>query len=106
MIHICIWNLKIVIEISQKLYFIEYINISKNRIKVKNNRMDDFLLDRRNLELVLDNLRDGIIAHDTKRKIIFFNRAAEKITGYSKLEVVGQDCHDVFGSPLDRKSVV
>ncbi len=62
--------------------------------------MDDFLLDRRNLELVLDNLRDGIIAHDTKRKIIFFNRAAEKITGYSKLEVIGQDCHDVFGSPF------
>jgi len=62
--------------------------------------MDQFILDRNNLELLLDNLRDGIIAHDTKRKIIFFNRAAEKITGYSKQEVVGKDCHDIFDAPF------
>ncbi|MBF0468977.1 MAG: sigma 54-interacting transcriptional regulator [Desulfamplus sp.] len=62
--------------------------------------MDEFILDRNNLELVLDNLKDGIIAHDTKRKIVFFNRAAQKITGYSKEEVVGQDCHDVFDAPF------
>ncbi|MBF0572693.1 MAG: sigma 54-interacting transcriptional regulator [Desulfamplus sp.] len=62
--------------------------------------MDEFILDQKNLELVLDNLRDGIIAHDTNRKIIFFNRAAENITGYSKNEVIGHDCHDIFGSPF------
>lgn len=62
--------------------------------------MDEFVLDRKNLELVLNNLRDGIIAHDIKRKIIFFNRAAEKITGYSRQEVIGKDCHDVFDAPF------
>ncbi len=62
--------------------------------------MDELTLDRNNLELVLDNLRDGIIAHDTKRKIIFFNRAAAKITGYSRQEVLGRDCHDIFGAPF------
>lgn len=62
--------------------------------------MDQFTLDRKNLELVLDNLRDGIIAHDTRRKIIFFNRAAEKITGYLKKDVVGKDCHDIFEAPF------
>ncbi|MBF0411652.1 MAG: sigma 54-interacting transcriptional regulator [Desulfamplus sp.] len=62
--------------------------------------MDEFILDRRNLELVLDNLRDGIIAHDIKRKIIFFNKAAENITGYSKSDVIGKDCHDIFGAPF------
>ncbi|MBF0211325.1 MAG: sigma 54-interacting transcriptional regulator [Desulfamplus sp.] len=62
--------------------------------------MAEFKLDQKSLELVLDNLKDGIIAHDTERKIIFFNKAASKITGYSKDEVIGQDCHDIFGSPF------
>ncbi len=55
------------------------------------------LLDsRKNSELVLDNLQEGIIAHDLDRRIFFFNRAAERITGYSRSEVLGRDCHLVF----------
>ncbi|MBU0480034.1 MAG: sigma 54-interacting transcriptional regulator [Proteobacteria bacterium] len=51
---------------------------------------------RRNSELVLDNLQEGIIAHDNDRRIFFFNKAAERITGYSRHEVLGRDCHQVF----------
>lgn len=51
---------------------------------------------RRNLELVLDNLHDGVMAHTTNRRIFFFNKAAENITGYPRDKVMGQDCHDVF----------
>ena len=51
---------------------------------------------RRNLELVLDNLMDGVMAHTTNRRIFFFNKAAEKITGYNRDEIIGKDCHDVF----------
>ncbi|MGD9503456.1 MAG: sigma-54 interaction domain-containing protein [Syntrophobacteraceae bacterium] len=53
--------------------------------------------DKKNLEHILDNLMEGIIAHDKNRRILFFNRVAESITGYSKDEVIGRDCHDVFG---------
>ena len=53
-----------------------------------------------NLEHILDNLKEGIIAHDIHRNIFFFNREAEKITGYSREEVLGRDCHEVFGAPL------
>ncbi|MCP4118271.1 MAG: PAS domain-containing protein [Desulfobacteraceae bacterium] len=62
--------------------------------------IDDFISDRKTLELVLDNLKDGIIAHDLDRKIIFFNKEAEKITGYSKDDVMGKDCHEAFGAPF------
>jgi len=62
--------------------------------------IDEFISDRKTLELVLDNLKDGIIAHDLNRKIIFFNKEAEKITGYSKDEVMGKDCHEAFGAPF------
>lgn len=52
------------------------------------------------LEQILDNLSDGIIAHDMDRRILFFNRAAERITGYSRKEVLGKDCHEAFGRPF------
>ncbi|MHC4871009.1 MAG: sigma 54-interacting transcriptional regulator [Planctomycetota bacterium] len=48
--------------------------------------------------LVLDSLTEGIIVHDIERKIVFFNAAAEEITGFSREEVIGKDCHDVFKS--------
>ena len=54
----------------------------------------------RNLERVLDSLNDGIIVHDLDRKIIFFNRAAEEMTGYQRDKVLGKDCHEVFGRPF------
>ena len=46
--------------------------------------------------LILNSLSEGIIAHDMDRRIAFFNHAAEAITGYSRHEVVGRDCHEVF----------
>lgn len=62
--------------------------------------LEDVLAHNRNLERILDNLPLGIIAHDTRRRIVFFNRVAEEITGYGRGEVVGKDCHDVFGHPF------
>lgn len=47
-------------------------------------------------DLILDNIHDGIIAHDMQRRIFFFNRAAEEMTGYARAEVLNKDCHDVF----------
>lgn len=67
--------------------------------------MSDFILEkvisnRKNLERVLDNLKEGIIAHDLNRRIYYFNREAERITGYSRKDVLGRDCHDTFAGPF------
>ncbi len=62
--------------------------------------LQNLLADPKNLEQVLDNLKEGIIAHDLRRHIFFFNRQAEKITGYSRQEVLGRDCHEAFGQPF------
>ena len=69
-------------------------------------RLVDDLFDRGYLKAIselkrcegtlLDNLFEGIIAHDRQRRIFFFNRAAEEITGYSRSEVIGRDCHEAF----------
>ncbi len=55
---------------------------------------------QKNLEQILDHLPEGIIGHDRDRKILYFNRAAEEITGYRKSEVIGRDCHESFGAPF------
>jgi PAS domain S-box-containing protein len=67
--------------------------------------MSDFSLEnlmchQDNLETVLDNLKEGIIAHDMNRRIFFFNKEAERITGYNRQEMLGRDCHEAFDSPF------
>jgi len=62
--------------------------------------IESLMCRRDNLEHVLDNLKEGIIAHDPQRRIFFFNREAERITGYGRNEVVGRDCHEAFGAPF------
>jgi PAS domain S-box-containing protein len=51
---------------------------------------------RRQMEHIFDAMEDGLVAHDQNRNIFLFNRAAERITGFSKQEVLGQDCHAIF----------
>jgi sigma-54 dependent transcriptional regulator, acetoin dehydrogenase operon transcriptional activator AcoR len=58
--------------------------------------LDALAHSKKQTELILSNLPDGIIAHDFDRKIYYFNEAAERITGYTRKEVIGKDCHDVF----------
>ena len=45
-------------------------------------------------ENLLDNLFDGVYYVDARRKITFWNKAAERITGFSKDEVVGNACYE------------
>lgn len=63
-------------------------------------RLTNFFSDARNLTRILDSLKEGVIAHDLNRKIFFFNREAERITGYSRNEVLSKDCHLAFGHPF------
>lgn len=67
---------------------------------MSNYSLESLICHRDNLENVLDNLKEGIIAHDMDRCIFFFNTEAERITGYRREEVLGMDCHEAFGSPF------
>lgn len=49
---------------------------------------------------ILDSIGEGLFTVDKNFKINFFNRAAEKITGHSKEEVLGKFCKHVFQSEL------
>ena len=43
---------------------------------------------------ILDNLSEGVYFVDTDRRITYWNRGAEQITGYRAEEVIGKHCAD------------
>ncbi len=43
---------------------------------------------------MLDELYDGVYFVNTERRILYWNAAAERISGYSAAEVVGKSCSD------------
>jgi diguanylate cyclase (GGDEF)-like protein/PAS domain S-box-containing protein len=43
---------------------------------------------------LLAHIRDGVYFTDLDRRIIYWNKGAERITGYSAAEVVGRCCRD------------
>ena len=52
---------------------------------------------------VLENLESlGIYITDCERHILFWNKAAEIITGYSSQDVIGRTCHDGVLCHIDR----
>jgi len=67
---------------------------------MKTSSLEQLAASQQNLEHILDHLKEGIIGHDRNRKIFYFNRAAQEITGYAKGEVLGKDCYEAFGAPF------
>jgi len=51
-------------------------------------------------EAVIRSITEGVFTVDKDWRITCFNRAAEKITGVSKSEAMGQKCHEVFKSNI------
>jgi PAS domain S-box-containing protein len=62
--------------------------------------LDAFLQSKRTRDLVLENMSDGVIAHDLNRRVFYFNAAAETITGYKREALLNQDCHAVIPGGL------
>lgn len=47
-------------------------------------------------KLILDSVADGVFAVDEDWRIVYFNKAAEKITGFTREEALGQHCYNIF----------
>ena len=54
---------------------------------------------------ILENIEDGIYVLDNKRKILYWNKAAEKITGFKAEEVIGSSCKDNILTHVDENGV-
>jgi PAS domain S-box-containing protein len=52
--------------------------------------------------LILDSLGDGVYVTDVDRRIVYWNQAAEQITGWSMHDMVGRHCFDSLLSHVDK----
>jgi PAS domain S-box-containing protein len=55
-------------------------------------------LESRLTQDILDSLEEGVMTVDKDFRIMFFNRAAEKITGQDRQAVIGKFCKHIFRS--------
>ena len=62
-----------------------------------------FDIDRESYSRILDSLYDGLYLTDTKRTILYWNKAAERITGFSADMVVGKSCSNNVLTHVDGK---
>ena len=51
---------------------------------------------------ILNSMPDGVYITDLERRIVFWNRAAEAITGWTTAEVVGKSCFDNILVHMDK----
>ncbi len=47
---------------------------------------------------ILDSIGEGVFTVDKDFKVNFFNKSAERITGYKREEVLGKFCKHIFHS--------
>ncbi|WP_337286625.1 LuxR C-terminal-related transcriptional regulator [Candidatus Methylomirabilis sp.] len=50
---------------------------------------------------ILSNIADGVLAVDPEHKIVFWNRAAEKLLGFKPEEVLGRFCYEVIAGQAE-----
>jgi len=48
---------------------------------------------------LLDKARDAILAHDMEGRIVYWNKSAERLTGWSKEEMLGCEAHECLYDP-------
>jgi PAS domain S-box-containing protein len=49
---------------------------------------------------IVESISDGVFTVDFEKRITFFNRAAEFITGFKAEEAIGQYCFDIFRADI------
>lgn len=73
-----------------------YLNLDQ----LINLSLDQNVSEEMPIQNIIDSVADGIFAIDRDMRIISFNRAIQEMTGYSRDEVLGRPCKEVFRSEL------
>ena len=54
------------------------------------------------MRAIADSARDAILMMDPEGRVSYWNRAAERILGYTEVEAIGQNLHDLIAPPRFR----
>ncbi len=66
---------------------------------------DDKIFDSEFYRTLLDNLYDGVYFVKPDRTIVYWNKAAERMTGFTKSEMISKRCYDNILMHVDNKGV-
>ena len=69
------------------------------RVTLKETLMPDLLT---HSNVILDSLGDGVYVCDRERKIVHWSKSAERITGWTREDVVGRRCLDDILCHIDK----
>jgi len=58
--------------------------------------------EEQSLKIILDSLNLGIFTVNRNGLVTFFNQAAEKISGFTRIKLLGKDCRMLFGSNFEK----
>lgn len=56
----------------------------------------DLFIEKNRLQVLVQNIPDGVFTTDTSKRVLSWNPAAEKITGWQSQEAEGKSCRDLF----------
>ncbi|RJP80901.1 MAG: PAS domain-containing protein [Desulfobacteraceae bacterium] len=51
-------------------------------------------------QIILESIEEGVFTVTPELKIMSFNRAAEKITGFNRKDVIGRSCREIFQTDI------
>ena len=50
----------------------------------------------KNFQVILESIEEGVFTVNQEWKILSFNRAAERITGFTRKQAIGRPCYEIF----------
>ena len=79
--------------------FVSSVNLALERRRFKIEK--DILIarlnaERKRLATTLESIGDGVVSTDERHRVVFMNREAESLTGWSGDEAAGMDLSDIF----------
>ncbi|WP_203471715.1 PAS domain S-box protein [Dissulfurispira thermophila] len=76
------------------IIFIFVVSIFLSVLKEKNRKLRRLISENDYLHKIIDSANEGIYVTDVRRKFIIWNEASQRISGYSKEDVMGRYCFD------------
>ncbi len=88
--------------------YINSVNHCQGALEMSKSESQPVLDELRILREAVESTNEGFVTIDEDHRVIFFNRAAEKIFGYSREEVIGRDLTTIMSPSCakDHKSAV
>lgn len=91
-------------EIKERIEVEKFLRNAHQKLEQRDAEKAVLLEERaQRLHVVLEAIVDGIISIDDKSRVMSFNRACEKIFGYSAAEVMGQNINMLIPSPFPER---